>query len=811
MAETAMRKINTEFGIISWVTLVILSGSEYPFNHSALWRSKVINTRWLIGLFALYLVLNAGTVIAGSDVSISLEVQKAYRNAQVIQAEGKMQEALSAYMDILRKYPGTPLENEILIKIARAYTQLGEDDSAISTYLKLISNNPNSTEASQGVSFLINLYSQRYRFDEVIAMSKQLVEQFPGTEAAAMALYRSAGYFYSRGEYKEAIQKYEDFLNQYKKSVMRSASFNRLISLYIREGMYEKAEQQLMAKLEKDPKDSYMLRRLALVYQKQGEYDEALELYQQILSANPNDLNVYEQMGELYAEKGDEDKAIAEWSKITESAPGEYSRHQTLAYILKSHGFYDQAAEEYKKAIELKPQISYLYTQLADLYVVKKQFGSAVDAYMDALIAFPINYPNRGTITTNMLELCEMEGLYGRAVSKLKAHLLQFPGSVPALLTLADIHFHQGNFDDSLQQFKTIAALYPDGGKTLLDHAKTLEREQQFEHAIRFYQTIFDLFPNDDISALALTSISQLRVQLQQPQAALASLQMLISSSDSQDDANFRWLPAYILTGDIHLQQLYDVQTALFTYMEAKGKIAAQPNGEAAMSSQLIDLNLRIAECYRLMGKYDMAAGVLDSIKTDGQPRSVAARIAKLRGDCSFSSGDFEGALTHYRGATQWLMNEDWVNDSLDKIAIIKEYYFNSSEALLQVHAQVERLRKLGQYSEALDVCLAAIKGEAEGIPADRIQLEIADLLALQMEPVEAVSVYKKLIQSQSLLAPEAHFRAAMIYWQQLGSPQQAIEEYSALIENYPESVLVADARKQIRRLASEQPSDNLP
>ena len=100
---------------------------------------------------------------------------------------------------------------------------------------------------------------------------------------------------------------------------------------------------------------------------------------------------------------------------------------------------------------------------------------------------------------------------------------------------------------------------------------------------------------------------------------------------------------------------------------------------------------------------------------------------------------------------------------------------------------------------------------EGQSDPTDRIPFEIADLLALQMKSTEAISAYKELVQSQSPLASEAQFRIAGIYWQQLNSPQQAIDGYSALIENYPESVLVADARKQIRRLASEQPSSSLP
>ena len=789
-------------------------------------RSKIKNQKSKIACVLLISVV-AATAVPAINSGDEVEATKAFQAAERLEAEGQTQEALSAYEEILERYADTGLNNDILIKIARCYSRLGDDDSAIRIYLRLISDSPDSIQASQAVSFMLNLYAQRYQFDEVIAMSRHLIQQFPGTEAAAMALYRAAGYLYSRGEVPEAIREYENFIDQFPESIMRSTAFNRLISLYTREGMFKEAESRLTSKLAENPKDTRLLRQLALVYQKQGEYDRALDLYHRILAATPNDVDVYEQLGELYAERGDEERAIAEWSKITESAPGQYSRHQMLAHILESHGFYDQAAAEYRKAIELRPQISYLYKQLADVYVVKKRFESAVDVYLDALVRFPVNYPDRARISTDMLELCDLEGLYGRVISRLTTHLVRSPESIPALLTLADVYFHQGNFGDSLQQFRNIAAVYPDKGEILFGKAQTLERERQFEQAIRFYQAVLDLFPGSDMSPHALMHIGQLKSRLRQPQAAIASLQGVLDSRFSISDLEIEnlLLPAYILIGDIYLQQMHDVQSALSTYTEAKRRISMldagyqmpdagyriPDTGIRYLVSGILDLDLRIAECYRLMGRYDAAGNILNSIQTANRSprtrgsRSIVAQIAKLRGDCHFSRGDFDSALTQYQEAIQWLMNEDWVNDSLDRIALIKEYS-DARKAVLEVLAQVERLRKLGQYSEALALCISAVK---EYKPVDRMQLEIGDLLALQMKAMEAISAYEELIQSNSPLAPEAQFRVADIYWKQLNDPEQAIEGYSTLIENYPDSVLVSDARKQIRRLASERAIDD--
>lgn len=763
-------------------------------------------------------------VIAATTVPTesNAEAAKALRAAEDLQAEGKTQEALSAYEEILRKYPDTDLKNDILLKMARSHSRLGDDGLAIQTYLKLISDRPDTVEASQAVSLMMNLYHQRYRFDEVMALSAHIIQQFPGTEAAAMALYRSARYLYTQGEYRKAIQIYESFVDQYPRSIMKTTAFNRLISLYIREGIFEQAERRLADKLEQNPKDKYMLRQLALVYQKQGNYDSALELYQKILAANPNDVDTYERLGELYAEKGDKEKAIAEWTKITASAPGQYSRHQMLAYILKSHGFYDQAAVEYRKAIELQPGIYYIYTQLANVYVVKKQFDLAIDVYLDALTTFPITHPNRSSLTTAMMELCDLEGLHGRIISRLEEHLARSPDSVPALLTLADSYFHQGRFADSLQRFRSVATLYPDKGRILFAHAQILERERQFDPAIEFYQAVLDISSDSDISLQALTHIGQLRFQLRQPEAAIASLRRLISKIDSRNFGTKAqvnsyiaidlWLPAYILIGDAYFQQMHDVEAALSTYMAAERRLQDRAYGSGSLHVQLSDLHLRIAECHRLMGTYDSAENVLDSMQARYKSRSVVAQIARLRGDCYFSRGDFDKALIQYQEAIRWLMNEDWVNDALDRIALIKEYPDHGPQSLLMVYARVERLRKLGRYDEALEICVSAVKEYGADAAVDRIRLETGDLLALQMKAQEAVSSYEELIQATSPLAPDALFRIAGIYGEQLGDPERAIEAYSALIADYPDSILVANARKQIRRLASENASRaNLP
>ncbi|MBM3213230.1 tetratricopeptide repeat protein, partial [Candidatus Poribacteria bacterium] len=367
------------------------------------------------------------------------------------------------------------------------------------------------------------------------------------------------------------------------------------------------------------------------------------------------------------------------------------------------------------------------------------------------------------------------------------------------LITLADVSFYQEDYDNSLQFYKKISELYPDQGLLLFSRAQDLERELHFEHSIRYYQTMIELFPRNPNFRYAIMHISQMQSQINQPDQAIANLQKLISQYRENNDfiQDSLWLSAYILMGDIYIQQKKDVQRGLYVYIESKRLMETWTGG---MGSRLLETELKIADCYRLIEKYDDAGRILDFAQLREQTKTALAQVAKLRGDVFFSRGDFEKALIQYQEAILWPMNEDWINDSLEKIALIKEYLDQDNTDALRIYAQVERLKELGQYDEALKLCVSYTD--------DRLKLAAGELFTLQLKFSEAILTYEQLVKSKSNLTPEAIYRIAGIYLYNLGDREQAIKKYSELIEGYPDSIFVAEARKQIRLLASGKTTD---
>ncbi len=210
-------------------------------------------------------------------------------------------------------------------------------------------------------------------------------------------------------------------------------------------------------------------------------------------------------------------------------------------------------------------------------------------------------------------------------------------------------------------------------------------------------------------------------------------------------------------------------------------------------------INIKIAECYICLEQYNRAEESLTNIPNTYQTDNIKSQIAKIQGDIYFHSGDFEKAKAQYKIATEAILNEDWINDALERLALINDYNERGLQELLKSYAKAERLIKLGLYDSAMEIYTTAKAKFKE----DEIDIKIGNLLILMAKYNEAISVFEALSVSKSVLAADAQFQIASIYWQKLGNFGKAIEAYTKLIENYPDSIFVSEARRNIQLLTS--------
>ena len=740
-------------------------------------------TRRLLIHTQLILVFLLISVATDAQNQNNQEDYNAIQSAHQFYYDRRYSEALEAYQGLLKKTLNENTKDSIRINMGQCHAKLGDDTSATRILQEIINDDPNGSYASQAVSQIGNLFVRRYQYKEAILACKQLANKYPKTEAAAIANYLIGQYLYSSGQYDEAIKGYRKFLDDFPTSPYRSSALYSLVRLYINQQQYAEAEELLRERLRQNPNDTDLIKQLAGLYKEQGKRDEALSLYRIALENNPTDTNAIEKLGELYAELGQREQAIKEWSKITQSHPDQPYRHQQLGAIYTSNQMYEEAIENYETALRLNPKSAYLYRQLADIYKIQGKIDKAVETYLKALRMVDIGYSGRSVTVEEIAALYEGEQrdtLFERIITQVQGALKGEPQNPNLVLSLAELFFFHGRLDLALENFKRLAELHQtDHGQILEKYAQLLERNKH-PKAVDYYKAIATLFPTGHLAWNSRLKLARLHEQMGQWQEALTVLTNMPSLDTS----------ARLLLGHVWLHGIRDVEAALQVY---------QPLANLSLTTQQQQkVRLGLAECRILQGQYALARDILVSV-ADGDS-TFKANARKLIGDTYLFAGYFEEAIAEYKKVLEASVSDPVSNDALARIILIQS---NSDYAYVPLHNYVKALHANlnGKTDEAMEQSQKTIEEYPKALVVDELWLLLGEIHQRNQAYPQAIAAYQQVVASESPSAAEALVKVAGIYHDQLNQPEQAHKTYTALIRDYPESVIVDYARRQIDEL----------
>ncbi|MFP6723889.1 MAG: tetratricopeptide repeat protein [Candidatus Poribacteria bacterium] len=700
----------------------------------------------------------------------------------------KYAKALSAYTDLLESPLQTNTKDLIRLNIGRCYSELGDDVSAIQSFRALIDEKPDDSYSTQAVYQIANLYANRYQYGEATQACRKLSEKYPDTKTASIAGYLTAQYLYYDQRYDEAIKCYHDYLNNYSSSPYRVSVIQTLIRIYRSRQEYKEAEKLIRDQLAINPSDTNLFEQLADLYKSQGRRKEALSLYQSVLEKNPGDTDLLKKLGELYAESGQKDLAIEQWSKITSSGSNQYYRYQKLGQVYLSNQMYDKAVDAYETALEINPKNSYLYTQLANVYKIQGKIEKVVDTHLQALSIIDIGYAGRGEIIPELAEIYEgnqRRQLLNNIIHRIEVMLQQNPQNAKMVLALAEIHFHQADYEASLRNFRRLSNLYSaDQGRQLEKHAQILEREGIFS-ATQFYQAIAEFYPSSHLKRSAQVKLAQLYKKAKRWKEAIAVLRQ-ISPSDSSTQ---------VLLGKIYLDGLHNLDIA-------EG-IFQQLSSQQLFPNLRQQVNLLIAECYILRGRSTAAQSILGPLVK--KPGDFQLPAQKLIGDSYLFKAEFDKAVSHYKKVLEISVSDPSSNDALDLIALIQSNGdFNKLPLKSYVGAVAANRR--GEIGAAIQICQGVIQEFSNSFIVDDAWWLIAQIQERQKAYTKAIETLQNIIEgSQSLIVPEAQAKIADLYLLK-NEPELAIQNYTSLVADYPDSVMANYARQQIDLLGKNQP-----
>ena len=718
------------------------------------------------------------------------EDRTAIQNAHDFYYSQEYSEAVEAYQALLK----TPLlqhsKDAIRMNLGQSYAKLGDDALALQNFHAVIDDDPNGSYASQAVHRIGTLFRERYQYKEAINRCRQLANKYPKTQTAAIARYLIAQYTFAEGRYDEAIENYRSFLNDFSTSPYRTSAINSLVRLYRIRHKYTDAENLIRDEIRRKPDDINLMEQLADLYKAQGKYDEALSLYHTALDQNPKNTDILKKLGELYAERGQQDLAAEQWAKIVQDDPDQAYRYQQLGSIYTSHQMYEKAVEAYETALGLSPKSAQLYNLLADVYKIQGQIGMAVNTYLRALSVVDIGYSGRDTLVQSMAEIYEgaqQERLFEGVIEKLQAMLKTNSRNPSLVLSLAEVYFYGGNLDLALKNFKRLHQLYSaDRGRILEKYAQILERNKN-PKAADFYQAIAELFPNMHLAWTAQMKLVRFYERSGRWNDALKVLTNMTQRSYQP--------AAQLLLGHVWLRGIRDAEAALQIYQN----LANQP----LPTDQATQVQLGMATCYILQGKSDAAESALRPI-ADGNS-NFKAEAQKLIGDTHLLRGDIEAAVTAYKRVLDIAMSNPLSNDSLDRIVLVQSNSDYSNEPLKR-YLEALRSDLSGETDVALKLCQETMQEYPTALIVDDLWMLVGEIHQRETRYLDAIAAYQQVaVLEGSPIAAEAAAKIADIYRWHLNEPDKARETYSALIQDYPESVIVAYARQQLDALAKER------
>ena len=718
------------------------------------------------------------------------EDQIAIQNAHDFYYSQKYSEAIEAYKVLLK----TPLhqhsKDAIRMNLGRSYEKLGDDAMALQSFHAVIDDDPDGSYASQAVHRIGALFRDRYQYKEAITRCRQLANKYPKTQTAAIARYLVAQYTFADGGHDEAIENYRSFLNDFPTSPYRNSALNSLIRLYRIKHRYTDAEKLIQTELSHKPNDINLMDQLAGLYKAQEKYDEALSLYRTALEQNPKNTDILKKLGELYAERGQQDLAAEQWAKIVQDDPDQAYRYQQLGSIYTSHQMYEKAVEAYETALNLSPKSAQLYNRLADVYKIQGQVDMAVNTYLRALNVVDIGYSGRDTLVQNMAEIYEgvqQERLLEGVIDQLQVTLRANASNPGLVLSLAEAYFYRGNLDLALRTFKQLHQLYAaDRGRILEKYAQILDRNKD-PKAADFYQAIAELFPSTHLAWAAQMKLVRFYERWERWDDALTVLTSMTQQNNQPS--------AQLLLGHVWLYGIRDPGAALKVYQA----LANQP----LSTDQKIQIQLGIATCYILQGRSNIAEIALGPIANGNSNFKVDAQ--KLIGDTHLLRGDIEAAVAAYKRVLDIAMSNPLSNDSLDRIVLIQSNSDYSNEPLKR-YLEAMQSDLSGDTEKALQLCQETMKEYSTALIVDDLWMLIGGIHRREARYVDAIAAYQQVtVLEESPIAAEATAKIADIYRWHLNKPGKAQETYTTLIQDYPESVIVAYARQQLDALMKDK------
>jgi len=580
-----------------------------------------------------------------------------------------------------------------------------------------------------------------------------------------------------------------------------------------------------------------LMRRMASQLERLGQYDRAAQIYINLSLDNPRDVSYYlgvkrcllalddydrlanvirqlqskrrdiryeVDLAEIEYLRGEEKKAIQHWHTILEENSRSHEAYALIGRVMTDHRLYDEAIKVYNKARKVFKAKTLFVFEVANIHTLRSEFDQLTREYLNYLSKNPRQVT---FIESRFIAIARNKENIDKLTGALKKNEKRYPAIQAQILQLlASLHTINRQYQDALNEILQYESQYSkkptqknkkDTRGFLLERfARAAEKDDAYQFARKAYTAIIEKFPDSPYAIRAQLGLARVLEAEQNYDQAIVAYEEFIQTHKKSVEA----LRAFLRIGDLYYSKLFELDKAEKVY----NKILKNYPG----TSFRADVFDRLGQCAIASGDLQKAEKIYHRLVSESKARysefTVTANLALAQ--IEFYRGNPSMALKYL----QEIINKNQSgksssphtseNDALELYMTISENRPDSVGLAMLGKAQHLLLQR--KYDEIA-------RNINDFFTQDSFTLVKDELRLVLIKAYRNLGKYDLAVQQCDSLVnnTEGYYRdlglklKADIFANDLKKMKKAQDSYESLLANFPESIYIEEARKQIRRL----------
>ncbi len=533
------------------------------------------------------------------------------------------------------------------------------------------------------------------------------------------------------------------------------------------------------------------------------ELEEAESQLKSEIKRNEGAVNFQVDLGYIYLLKGEQRKAGRIFDQVMKSILPDRNQIAVVANAFRSRGLYDYALQAYDFGQGNKAVNYPFFLEKASLFQYQGNYDLAFENYL-----LQLDYqPQHIDLIKSRLHNILMMDIDNSMADLLREKLLTRAQSQPDNLLYGELliwfSLQQNDYEIALIQAKALDRRQGERESQILELAHISMENRAYAVALQGFEYVVNKGQNSAYYIPAYVGFLQARylIAKQENEYHIAVYNQLADDIEQAFDK---------LGFNVELYPLVITQSAIYAYEQDKttDAIALLEKGlglplnayeQALVKLQLADIYLFTDEVWEATLIYSQ---IEKKLKDEPIGHEARFRNAKLR----YFIGEFGWAsmqLDVLKAATSKLIANDAMKLSLKIRDVLME---DTTGKALKTLSRAELLsfqQKNTEAQQLLDSLLLTIQNP---VITSYTLFSAAELAVDQKDFQKADSMFQLLFETypDSYLADEAIYESGLLLEHNLENLTLASERYQLLIDNYPASIFVAEARRRYRMLRGD-------